>query len=148
MLPFSALVENRKHQLDHTLTAQGLRGGEINPDPGQAIWFTGNGRAAPGNEGISVIAGHVARGEEPDVFAKLTSVGVNDKIVVTDRRGTTTTYVVTRAYTASKELLREDPAVWGTLSKGKRLALVTCDDAMGRRPDGHRLANYVVIATA
>ncbi|GAA4474194.1 hypothetical protein GCM10023170_096300 [Phytohabitans houttuyneae] len=134
--------------LQHSLIPQGLRGGEINPDPGQVVWFTGNGRVAPGEEGVSVVAGHVARGDGRDVFADLHKIRIGDLITTTDRNGNSTVYTTSRVYTTAKNELRSDPAVWGTTTRGKRLALVTCDDALGRQRDGHRVANFVVVATA
>ena len=134
--------------LDKPLSGQGLRKGEINPRAGQLIWFTGNGRVKPGTDGISVIAGHVARGNKRDVFADLNKVGVGDEIVVTDDHGVETLYVVSQAYTKSKESIRRDPAVWGDVARGKQMALVTCGDELGLRSDGHRVANFVVIAKA
>lgn len=51
-----------------------------------------------------------------------------------------------RAGVVDKEELTTDQAVWGANNSVRRLAIVTCDDAYGFRDDGHRVANYVVIA--
>lgn len=133
-------------KLNHALKPQGLRDGEINPDSQEVIWYTGNSRVPPGSEGVSVVAGHVAHGDSPDVFANLSEVKIGDVITTVNRSGARTVYTVSRAYTVTKGELRRDPAVWGNLKHGKRLVLVTCDDALGRRADGHRIANYVVVA--
>ena len=45
-----------------------------------------------------------------------------------------------------KQALTTDQAVWGANSSESRLAIITCDDALGFRGDGHRVANFVVIA--
>jgi sortase (surface protein transpeptidase) len=134
--------------LDHPLTPEGLHGGEINPDAGQVIWFTGNGRVAPGQEGVSVVAGHVADGSGPDVFADLSKIKIGDPVVTVGKNGDRTVYTASRAYTVSKVELQSDSTVWGGVDHGKRLILVTCDDALGFRADGHRAANYVVVANA
>lgn len=130
-----------------TLSGQGLRNGEIDPDPGQVIWFTGNGRVEPGREGVTVLAAHVANGPEPDVFARLGELEVGDRIDAAGSEGTLGAYTVTRTYTATKEQLRADPTVWGELEQGHRIVLVTCDDVDGFAEDGHRVSNLVVVAT-
>lgn len=133
--------------LDEPLEPQGLRDGKINPEPGQVIWYTGNDRAEPGSPGITVIAGHVTAGNSPDAFADLAQLNPGDLVRVISPDSGQLQYTVTRSYTVSKEDLQHDPAVWGTVAKGNRLVLVTCDDINGFRPDGHRVANLVVIAT-
>ena len=134
--------------LDLALQPQGLRDGEINPDPGQVIWFTGYGRVAPGEAGTSVVAGHVANGNSADAFANLSQIQIGDTIETIDKDGDRTKYIASQAYAASKTDLQADPAVWGATDQHKRLVLVTCDDVLGRRTDGHRAANFVVIARA
>lgn len=112
------------------------------------MWFSGHGRVAPGAVGTSVIAGHVAVGGRPDVFADLSDVRVGDRVELTGTDGATRTFRVVRAGVVDKNELTVDQTVWGGNSSVRRLAIVTCDDAFGFRGDGHRVANYVVIAEA
>lgn len=128
------------------LHAEGLRGGKINPPAGTVMWFTGYDRVAPGAVGTSVIAGHVAARGRSDVFAILSKVRVGDRVELAGTDGATRTFRVVRAGVVDKEKLTTDHAVWGPNSSVRRLAIITCDDAYGFRGDGHRVANYVVIA--
>ena len=61
-------------------------------------------------------------------------------------KGKTIAYRVTRASVIDKNEVTSDEAVWGPNGSRSRLAIVTCDDAFGFRSDGHRKANFVVIA--
>jgi LPXTG-site transpeptidase (sortase) family protein len=126
--------------------AEGLRAGRINPPAGTVMWFNGQGRVAPGEVGTSVIAGHVASGGRPDVFGKLSRVRVGDRVEVTGTDGVARSFRVVRAGVVDKRDLTTDYSVWGPNSSVRRLAIITCDDAFGFRGDGHRVANYVVIA--
>jgi LPXTG-site transpeptidase (sortase) family protein len=82
-----------------------------------------------------------------DVFADLPTVRVGDAVVV--RSGSVNrTYVVKRTAVVKKVSLTRDPDVWGQNSSKRRIVLITCDDELGFRSDGHRVANYVVVAEA
>ncbi|MGA8044662.1 MAG: class F sortase [Dermatophilaceae bacterium] len=131
--------------LDADLHAEGLRGGKINPPARTVMWFTGYDRVAPGEVGTSVIAGHVVANGRADVFNRLSRVAVGDKVQIVGDDGVETFRVV-RAGVVDKDELTVDQAVWGANSSVRRLAIITCDDAFGFRSDGHRVANYVVIA--
>ena len=131
--------------LDADLHAEGLRDGRINPPARTVMWFTGYDRVAPGDVGTSVIAGHVVANGRPDVFNRLSEVAVGDEVQVVGDDGVETFRVV-RAGVVDKDELTVDQTVWGANSSVRRLAIITCDDAYGFRDDGHRVANYVVIA--
>lgn len=131
--------------LDAGLHAEGLRDGKINPPAGTVMWFTGFDRVAPGEVGTSVIAGHVVAGGRADVFNGLSEVAVGDEVQIVGDDGVETFRVV-RAGVVDKDELTVDQTVWGANSAVRRLAIITCDDAFGFRTDGHRVANYVVIA--
>ena len=60
--------------------------------------------------------------------------------------GAVQAFRVVRAGVVDKHALTTDQTVWGGNTSVRRLAIVTCDDAYGFRSDGHRVANYVVIA--
>ena len=109
------------------------------------MWFKGFERVRPGRVGTAVIAGHVASGSRRDVFVNLADVDVGDKVQIVDQ-GKVITYRVTRASAINKYEVTTDAAVWGSNTSRSRLAIITCDDAFGYRGDGHRVANFVVIA--
>ena len=132
--------------LERRMTGMGVSSnGTINPPKGKVIWFQGFGRVRPGAIGTAVIAGHVTKGGEPDTFYRLSRVDVGDTIQILDG-GKTKTYRVNRASAIDKTKVTSDKAVWGTNTSHSRLAIITCDDAFGYRSDGHRVANFVVIA--
>lgn len=124
------------------LTAEGT----INPDRGQLIWFTGYDRVEPGEVGTAVLSGHVSYEGVPDVFADLHRVASGDEVVMRRGDGSAQSYVVTEVDIVDKAALQRDVRVWGDQRETRRLVLVTCDDELGFREDGHRAANLVVIA--
>ncbi len=132
--------------LSTPLVPQGLRGGKVNPLPQQVIWFTGNERVVPGAVGTSVVAGHVSSSGGADQFAALDRLKKGDGVVLTYPSGTELRLEVTRTHVVDKEELRRDQDVWGANDDTRRVVLVTCDDVLGFREDGHRKANLVVVA--
>lgn len=128
------------------LEAQGLRGGVVNPRPGQVIWFTGYERVRPGATGTSVLAGHVVSGGAPDRFAALEQLEVGDGVVLGYPSGTEVRFEVTSTDIVDKQELTSDPSVWGRNDDTRRIVLITCDDRLGFREDGHRTANFVAVA--
>lgn len=128
------------------LSPQGLRDGKVNPAPGQVIWFTGNGRARPGATGTSVIAGHVINRQGPDEFAALEQLETGDGVVLGYPGGEKLRLEVTSTDIVGKDELRTSADVWGSNSSTRRVVLITCDDQLGFRDDGHRKANFVAIA--
>lgn len=126
------------------LTAQGT----VDPDQGEAIWYSGSGRVVPGQVGTAVIAAHMIYHEEPDVFYDLGEVEEGDIVTIGYNNGTTRDFVVTDRQQISKEGLQTAPQVWGDQDDVARIALITCDDSLGERSDGHRRANFVAIAEA
>jgi LPXTG-site transpeptidase (sortase) family protein len=132
--------------LDLPMRAGGLSSnGTIDPDPGTVMWFQGHDRVRPGSVGTAVIAAHVATGQRADVFADLADVEVGDTVEVLED-GRPVTYRVARASAIDKLEVTTDQTVWGANDSRTRLAIITCDDAYGLRGDGHRVANFVVIA--
>ncbi len=126
------------------LTAQGT----INPDQGEAIWYTGTDRVVPGQQGTAVIAAHMVYYDEPDVFYDLGEVTEGEIVTVGYGNGTTRDFVVTDTQQLSKKGLQTSPLVWGDQHDVARIALITCDDSLGERADGHRRGNFVAIAEA
>lgn len=121
--------------------------GVVVPPAGHAVWIRGYGRVVPGDVGTAVVAGHVSSSGRDDVFAELSSVRVGHSVVVRDGRRSRT-FVVRRAEVVTKSALPRDADVWGANTSRRRVVLVTCDDDLGFRSDGHRVANYVVVAEA
>lgn len=143
-----AWVEIRSVGIRSRLTPDGLSdNGTISPPAGQAIWFTGYGRVMPGLVGTSVIAGHIEADGRPDVFASLPSVKDGARVRVGFADGKVLSLTVVRTEVVDKNRLQTDPDVWGENHTSRRVALITCDDAYGFRSDGHRVANFVAIAT-
>lgn len=120
--------------------------GTIDPAPGDAIWHVGSGRVVPGQVGTAVIAGHVVYDDEPDVFYDLPEVTEGDIVTVGYGNGETREFVITQTQQMSKEGLQRAPSVWGNQKDVARIALITCDDSLGFRSDGHSRANFVAIA--
>lgn len=120
--------------------------GTISPPAGHVIWFTGYGRVMPGRVGTSVVAGHVVADGKPDVFNRLPDLARGSTVRVGYADGAVLTMKVVRTAIVNKTQLQRDPDVWGNNGTTRRIALITCDDAMGFRSDGHRVANFVAIA--
>lgn len=93
-----------------------------------------------------MIARHVTYGGVSDAFANLVSVDVGDSVTIDYADGTSVTADVVDTKLVAKEELSHDPAVWGSNSESRRVVLITCDDALGQRADGHQVANFVVVA--
>ena len=125
---------------DRKLTGMGLTDdGEISPPPGVTQWY--NATVSPGQNGISVIAGHVTY-DGPDVFANLEKVKVGDQLSVGFADGSSKKFVVVREKSVDKQALRTDQSVWGS-SSTPSLVLITCD-AESKLVGQHHLNNFVV----
>lgn len=135
--------------VDGTLTPRGLApDGKITPARHEILWFTGHGRVQPGEVGTAVIAGHVSWEGRPDVFANLSSVSTGDLVTVGYTDGTSRSFSVVSTAAVDKDELSRSETVWGAHPDRPRLAIITCDPALGYQPDGHTAANFVVIAEA
>lgn len=132
--------------LSTKIAPQGLRDGKVNPAPGEVIWFTGYDRVRPGATGTSVIAGHVVSSGRPDSFAALEQLAKGDGIVLTYPSGAKLRFEVTSTDIIDKDELTTRKEVWGANKDTRRVVLVTCDDKLGFREDGHRTANFVAVA--
>lgn len=125
---------------------QGLRDGKVNPRAGEVIWFTGYDRVRPGATGTTVIAGHVISGGRADSFAALEQLSTGDGVVLSYPGGARLRFEVTSTDIVDKDELTTSQDVWGDNSDTRRIVLVTCDDELGFRTDGHRKANFVAVA--
>lgn len=120
--------------------------GTISPPRDTVMWFDGNDRVAPGEVGTSLIAAHVTYGDDDDVFARLDQVEVGDDFTLVGPDDATQRWRVSVVDVLDKGELQRDERVWGPQQEVARLALVTCDSALGFRDDGHRVANRLVLA--
>ncbi|CAM3979653.1 class F sortase [Janibacter anophelis] len=125
---------------------QGLRGGKVNPAAGQVIWFTGYDRARPGAVGTTVVAGHVIANGRADAFAALEQLSKGDGVVLDYPGGEKLRFEVTSTRIVDKDELTTSKEVWGDNDDTRRVVLITCDDELGFRTDGHRKANFVAVA--
>lgn len=141
-------LEAAEIQLDTVLRSGGVNPiGRIDPPAGTAMFVDGFARVRPGAVGTSVIAGHLVHSGKDDVFARVPELGVGDDLTLRagDQR---LTFVVKSTQVTDKARVTADDLVWGSNTSIRRLVLITCDDALGFRKDGHRVANYVVVAEA
>lgn len=132
--------------LSTQIEPQGLRGGKVNPAAGQVIWFTGYDRVQPGAVGTTVVAGHVISGGTADAFAALEQLSKGDGVVLDYPGGEKLRFEVTSTQIVDKDELTTSEEVWGDNVDTRRIVLVTCDDELGFRTDGHRQANFVAVA--
>jgi LPXTG-site transpeptidase (sortase) family protein len=114
---------------------------EVPTDFDDVGWFTGGGR--PGGRGPTVVAAHVDSTTGPAVFARLSEVGVDDEVAVTDAEGTVARYRVTEVADFAKA---EFPTarVFGATADDS-LRLITCGGFFDRSV-GHYDDNRVVFA--
>lgn len=131
----------------------GLRGAlqELGTDPAGALqppaapdvagWFAG--AAAPGEQGPTVIAGHVDSRTGPGVFFRLADLAPGDRIEVGRSDGRTASYRVTDVLTVDKDRFPTG-LVYGPTA-GPELRLITCGGTFDRA-SGHYLRNVVVSA--
>lgn len=96
--------------------------------------------------GTAVIAAHVTYDGAPDAFVHLTDVAVGDVVTVGYADGETRSFTVTRTAAVDKEALARSLTVWGPHPDRPRLAIITCDPALGYQADGLMEANFVVVA--
>ena len=133
--------------VDGPLVPEGLSpDGTINPGRNQVVWFTGGDRVAPGETGTAVVAAHVTWEGAPDAFARLPEVEVGAVVTIGYDDGSSRSFTVTETAAVAKEDLARSLTVWGPHPRTPRLAIITCDPALGFGADGHTEANFVVIA--
>ena len=128
---------------DENVSEVGLTSkGTLNPPPGITGWY--GDTVKPGENGISVIVGHVTYGP-PDVFYHLPDVTVGETFTTTDADGRTREWKVDLVEHIDKVQLSQDERIWGS-SDTPKLALVTCDPDTPRT-DGRSAVNVFVLAS-
>lgn len=113
--------------------------GQIYPPAHTTMWYDRS--TQPGQNGISVIAGHVTY-DGPDNFYNLRNVPVGAKVSVQCSNGKSVNLRVTHKESITKTDLTTDQRVWGG-SSTPVVTLITCD-INSRMVAGHHLNNYVV----
>ncbi|WP_186526082.1 class F sortase [Leekyejoonella antrihumi] len=126
--------------IDERVRALGLNAqGQIYPPRRTTMWYTGSARR--GQDGISVIAGHITY-DGPDNFYNLVNVQVDGAVDITCASGRGVALRAVRTASVPKTTLQTNQTVWGS-SATPVVVLITCDP---HSPvvDGHHLNNYVV----
>jgi sortase (surface protein transpeptidase) len=125
------------------IVAVGLRadGAMQLPDPDQVGWYKRGPR--PGAPGPAVLIGHVDDRTGPDVFYRLRELGPGDEILVGQRDGSTTRFIVGRLERHPKTALPTN-RIWTTTSK-PLLRLITCGGSFDHAT-GHYRDNLIVYA--
>ncbi len=108
-------------------------------DFAQAGWYTG--RAAPGEQGPTIVVGHVDNKSGPAVFFRLRELVAGDEVEIVRDDGSSIVYVVTSSEQVDKDAFPTDKVYGGT--EVPELRLVTCGGEFDRT-SGHYIDNIVV----
>lgn len=104
-------------------------GALVVPDPSTTGWYEAGVR--PGEQGHSVIAGHVDSRQGPAVFYRLHELNPGDEVLVRGASGSTLTFVVEGLESQPKEVLPASRA-WRA-SDQPMLVLITCGGKFDKR---------------
>jgi len=88
-----------------------------------AGWF--NGSVLPGEEGTTIIDGHMGGNIVPGVFTYLENVEIGDSIKVVSKDGEITNYVIRKTKTFDRNS-QEFDELYETVGDGNGLNLITC----------------------
>ena len=111
------------------------------PEPDQVGWYKRGPR--PGAPGPAVLIGHVDSRTGPDVFYRLRELRPRDEILIRQRDGSTTRFIVGRLERHPKTALPTN-RIWPTTSKPV-LRLITCGGPFNHAT-GHYRDNLIVYA--
>lgn len=109
----------------------------IDPEPGEAVWYTGHDRVRPGELGTAVIVGHTEHDGEPDAFATLGDVEEGQRITIVFADGVTLELDVASVEVLTEDELRDSDTVWGEQSVTHRTVLVSSDLVEQGDREGH-----------
>lgn len=109
----------------------------IDPQPGEAVWYTGHDRVRPGELGTAVVVGHAEHDGEPDAFADLASITDGERVTITFADGVTLQLDVSSTQVLTEEELQESDLVWGAQQETHRTVLVTSDPVEVEGREGH-----------
>jgi sortase (surface protein transpeptidase) len=111
------------------------------PDPDKVGWYKRGPR--PGAPGPAVLIGHLDNRTGPAVFYRLRELRPGDKILIRQRHGPTTKFIVGRLERHPKTAL-PTKRIWTTTSK-PLLRLITCGGSFDHTT-GHYRDNLIVYA--
>ncbi|GGM68253.1 class F sortase [Longimycelium tulufanense] len=111
--------------------------------PMQAAWYKES--PIPGNTGPAIIVGHVDGNAKPGIFFRLKELKKGDEVLVDNRDGSQSRFVVTRTQQVDKDRFPEDD-VYGNTA-GPELRLITCGGAFDTSARSYR-DNIIVYAKA
>jgi sortase (surface protein transpeptidase) len=111
------------------------------PDSEQVGWYKRGPR--PGAPGPAVLIGHVDTRTGPDVFYRLRELRPRDEILIRQRDGSTTRFIVGRLERHRKTALPTN-RIWPTTSK-PLVRLITCGGSFNHAT-GHYRDNLIVYA--
>ncbi|WP_162801936.1 class F sortase [Ornithinimicrobium murale] len=109
----------------------------IDPEPGEAVWYTGHDRVRPGELGTAVIVGHAEHDGEPDAFADLGSAAEGERVRITFADGVTLELDVVSTQVLTEDELQQSDVVWGPQDQTHRTVLVTSDTVERGDAEGH-----------
>jgi hypothetical protein len=112
------------------------------PDPDQVGWYTLGPR--PGAPGPAVLVGHVDSRTGPAVFARLHQLRPGDELLVSQRGGTTSRFIIGRLERHPKTALPTN-RIWTTATR-PLLRLITCGGSFDHST-GHYRDNLIVYAS-
>jgi hypothetical protein len=112
------------------------------PDPDQVGWYKHGPR--PGAPGPAVLIGHVDTRTDPAVFYRLRQLRPGDEILISQRDGSTTRFLVGRLERHPKTAL-PTKRIWPTTSR-PLLRLITCGGSFDRAT-GHYRDNIILYAS-
>ncbi|HEX3786157.1 MAG TPA: class F sortase [Pseudonocardiaceae bacterium] len=110
--------------------------------PQQAGWYKYGPQ--PGEDGPSVILGHIDGDHQQGIFWRLHEVKPGDAVTIGQQNGKTLTFTVTKVDDVAKSAFPTD-AVYGN-TPNPQLRLITCGGAFDAST-GHYLDNLIVYAT-
>jgi sortase (surface protein transpeptidase) len=111
------------------------------PNPDQVGWYKRGPR--PGAPGPAVLIGHVDSHTDPAVFYRLRELHPGDEILIRQRHGSTTRFIVERLERHPKTTLPTN-RIWTTTSK-PLLRLITCSGSFNHTTHHYR-DNLIVYA--
>jgi sortase (surface protein transpeptidase) len=111
------------------------------PDPDQVGWYKRGPR--PGAPGPAVLIGHLDSDSDPAVFNRLRELHPRDEILIRQRDGSTTKFIVGRLERHPKTALPTN-RIWPRTSK-PLLRLITCDGSFNHATRHYR-DNLIVYA--
>jgi sortase (surface protein transpeptidase) len=112
------------------------------PDLNKAAWYTNS--VTPGQDGPSVIEGHIDSVQGPSVFYELGAVRPGDRVDITRTDGSRTVFTVNAVRSYASHAAFPTDEVYGADLGQPTLRLITCSNF--DQSTGHYVGNTVVFA--